>query len=526
LLIAAAGGAVFLIVVAVAFILWRFASAPKDDDKKAAEGQIPKGSVALAEVVPGDSWLFASVSGELWTAPGLESIRKEMGPFAEKEFQDKIGFPIADLERVSLFPVTSFAEGKKSQRTVVLVLVQTKRPFDQDVVGKALKELSKNESMKVEFITDQTFLLVPEALLPVYQGKKGKQKASGVLERALTAAATSKGLVLALDVPPEAVKDAEAAGKDFMPFLAPFLKTKSVFATFDITDRLRLSVSLGADDAGTAHEMKGAAAASVGFGTILLAQMAQQPDMAPFIKLGQQALKDLKFDVQDKEFTVAYETDPAALVKMAQSAVGEQMRLAGEKAIDVNNLRQLALAWQNYADAHKTFPPQTIGKGLSWRVAILPHIGQDNLYKLFKLDEPWNSPHNLKLLPLMPKVFELSKRRAEPGRTFYQTFVGPNTINKTPTTALGPLQIPDGTTNTLILAEASRAVEWTKPEDINVVAGGHVDLGGSDPVTFLAAFADGRVQRLRRNLDQQTLRWLIDPADGNAIPDLDGPGKK
>ena len=39
---------------------------------------------------------------------------------------------------------------------------------------------------------------------------------------------------------------------------------------------------------------------------------------------------------------------------------------------------------------------------LSWRVAILPGLEQGNLYKQFRLDEPWDSPHNLTLLPLMP----------------------------------------------------------------------------------------------------------------------------
>ena len=41
---------------------------------------------------------------------------------------------------------------------------------------------------------------------------------------------------------------------------------------------------------------------------------------------------------------------------------------------------------------------------LSWRVAILPFIDQDALFKEFKLEESWDSPHNLKLLPRMPTI--------------------------------------------------------------------------------------------------------------------------
>jgi hypothetical protein len=61
---------------------------------------------------------------------------------------------------------------------------------------------------------------------------------------------------------------------------------------------------------------------------------------------------------------------------------------------------------------------------LSWRVALLPYLDQNNLFNQFHLDEPWDSAHNKKLLSKMPKVF------APPGvktrqsfSTFYQVFV-------------------------------------------------------------------------------------------------------
>src|SRR5262249_55645747 len=42
---------------------------------------------------------------------------------------------------------------------------------------------------------------------------------------------------------------------------------------------------------------------------------------------------------------------------------------------------------------------------LSWRVALLPYLGEWDLYRKFKLDEPWDSPHNKALLPLMPEIY-------------------------------------------------------------------------------------------------------------------------
>jgi hypothetical protein len=38
---------------------------------------------------------------------------------------------------------------------------------------------------------------------------------------------------------------------------------------------------------------------------------------------------------------------------------------------------------------------------LSWRVKLLPYLEQDHLYRQFKLNEPWDSPHNQALLKEM-----------------------------------------------------------------------------------------------------------------------------
>ena len=85
-----------------------------------------------------------------------------------------------------------------------------------------------------------------------------------------------------------------------------------------------------------------------------------------------------------------------------------------ERARSMNNLRQLMLALHNYHDAHGHFPTDIRDKDgkplLSWRVHILPYIEQENLYRQFKLDEPWDSEHNKKLVKSMPKVFAVRGR--------------------------------------------------------------------------------------------------------------------
>ena len=53
--------------------------------------------------------------------------------------------------------------------------------------------------------------------------------------------------------------------------------------------------------------------------------------------------------------------------------------------------------------------------GLSWRVAVLPYLGEPEreLYQLFKLDEPWDSPANIQLVERMPSVFAPPKSRGK-----------------------------------------------------------------------------------------------------------------
>src|SRR5262249_61834200 len=69
-------------------------------------------------------------------------------------------------------------------------------------------------------------------------------------------------------------------------------------------------------------------------------------------------------------------------------------------------------------------------QGLSWRVALLPYLGEEKLYAQFRLDEPWDSPNNLPLLKRMPKVYELPGGPSDvpAGYTFYQVVVGPGAI--------------------------------------------------------------------------------------------------
>src|SRR5262245_25099565 len=86
------------------------------------------------------------------------------------------------------------------------------------------------------------------------------------------------------------------------------------------------------------------------------------------------------------------------------------------------NLEQIALAFHNYNDTFGTLPTNVLSKDntplLSWRVQILPFVEQDELYKQFTLDEPWDGEHNKALVAKMPKLYAPVRVKADPGKTF------------------------------------------------------------------------------------------------------------
>jgi DNA-directed RNA polymerase subunit RPC12/RpoP len=203
-----------------------------------------------------------------------------------------------------------------------------------------------------------------------------------------------------------------------------------------------------------------------------------------------------------------------------------------------NNLKQISLGMMNYHDQHQFFPPATLrasdqgipgifappqdlrGKPLfSWRVALLPYIEQGALYKEFRLNEPWDSEHNKKLLPRIPKTYLLPGETAGPdGLTKYQVFVGPQTMFEEGR-RITIASVQDGTSNTLLVVEAAKGVPWTKPEDLRFDPKGPLPpLGGRFRKGFTAAFADGHTTLIPKDTPETTLKALITRNGAEIVP--------
>lgn len=141
------------------------------------------------------------------------------------------------------------------------------------------------------------------------------------------------------------------------------------------------------------------------------------------------------------------------------------------------NMTALLLAIHNYHAATNRLPPfakdvdNTQRLGLSWRVYLLPFLGEGQLYEKFHMNEAWDSEHNLKLLPEIPDVY-----RGPVGAAVSDRDKGLTTLLAPTGKSLSFLggkdehafrQVIDGLSNTVAVVEARSelAVPWTKPVD-------------------------------------------------------------
>ncbi len=185
------------------------------------------------------------------------------------------------------------------------------------------------------------------------------------------------------------------------------------------------------------------------------------------------------------------------------------------------NMERIAEAFSSYSEKRNAFPPlyHASLKGpplLSWRVMLLPDLGYESLFQEFKLDEPWNSAHNKKLVAKIPPVYDLALKD---GKT---PFLGVQYADGVLRGRLpvSVVDVTDGLDRTLLAAHCGEdySVVWTQPLEL--------DIDKFDPLQSMSparwvAFADGTVKKLRDGMSERTFRALVTIDSGEKLTAAD-----
>jgi hypothetical protein len=504
------------------------------DDAKAA---LP---ADLARILP-DSFFIASINIDVvWNSEAAKGIReKALKSFPDlfQEFEKLVGVNITDIERI-----TMVMDGIRQNAEPVFVVATKKAVEPERVLKAALPErtekntdngtiyIGRDRERKAMAFIDGKVLVLGAAHAVESFVEKPASKKEGPLTPVLKAAAGKHALAAGMNPAPLAeVKDQLPA--DAEPF-KPLMEAKASLLTMDLTNKLTAELRgtfANAKDAENAEkaveELRKLLAGILGETIERTVKKGQEwARIVELLKLAETAVKNTKLQRTDATLlaSLTVETDLSVLNVALIEAV-QKVRDSARRMQSQNNLKQIALALHNYHDVNGAFPPAAVydknGKALySWRVLILPYIEQDNLFKEFHLDEPWDSEHNKKLLAQMPPVYRADEADAKKHLTRYLGFSGKDALFDG---AKGRrfADITDGTSNTLMVVEAAKGVPWSKPEDVPFGAGKLLPLvvnpkkGG-----FNAALCDGSVRFFPKTIKEEVMRLLVQINDGMPLP--------
>ncbi|TWU59339.1 Serine/threonine-protein kinase PknF [Rubripirellula tenax] len=214
-----------------------------------------------------------------------------------------------------------------------------------------------------------------------------------------------------------------------------------------------------------------------------------------------------------------------AIAIRSVSIAHTKAQAAVHEAESSNNLKRLAVGFLNFHYDYRKFPASACTKRdgsrgvndesqiqpFSWRVAILPYIGQENLFNQYRFDEPWDSETNLKLLDQMPSMYR-SPTAPQDQPTSHANYQGiANGAGAIGTDdGVKMRDIRDGTSNTLLIMETETSVPWTKPQDLD----GIPTFANTQALRY--ALAEGSVHSMMP-IDIDKLKALVTKDGGEIV---------
>ena len=536
--------------------------------------------------VPPDAALFIQIrAADLWATDPIKALRRafeERPGQLEKELREELGVPVTEVEKVTLVFRSIgglVGRGRGPSAPDLLIVTATKedslaavRAQAEQVAGKTFRRYKGRRDELIYFVNKRTYVRGQAEFIRAGIARAGKAETAGPLVRALKRAMDRHHLVVGLqlnaDTADELASSLDLADEGERRALAPLVAVRGGVLVADAGKETSAAVELSfPDTARAARELRAAqdAVALLRLRVLgsLLAHAEERLDQAlgspreENVALGilvlerlESALREVKAERRGSvvRLSARAATELAVLGKesktLARARLGDDWaKRARRRRLSANNLKQILLALHSFHDTDKRLPPAALcdpqsGKPvLSWRVALLPYLEQANLYRQFKLNEPWDGPNNKKLLEKIPPIYApVGVKTAKPYLTFYRAFVpakgtgatawSTQVTRRPPFGAFGgriPATFPDGTSNTIGVVEAGEAVPWTRPEPLVYNEKEPLPkLGGHFKDGFVVGMMDGSVAFIsRRALADpaavQDLRFMITANDGAPI---------
>ncbi|MBL8824943.1 MAG: DUF1559 domain-containing protein [Planctomycetia bacterium] len=490
---------------------------------------------------------------------------KQSGIEPFKEMEKMLGIGLDDIDSVTVYvEQPEIDNGRPKEPRRPHILISGRKPIAGDVVRKSLGdevattkfgkyELQQGKSMAYSLLDEKTLLLfsIPtgpqrvdqQYFLPYFTQLEAEVEVNKAMLESINLAVGGKYAgVAGFRIPEELSTLLQAEMNNVPPAATPFkalVKVQSGQVSLQFVDDSPNDIQLQVR--GRFQDEK---AAQAGLGSIKFAIAAAKMSVSSIVggnaaenKVTAQAITRLfeaiKTETKGSEVHLSYEANTPILMALLLPAI-QKVRVAANRTVSGNNMRQALIAMHNYYNDYDRLPDVVSmkeGKPLhSWRVHILPYVEYDQLYKQIKLDEPWDSEHNLKIFESVPipKIYDHPGQNEGANRkTYYKAFYSKPDKNPAAGFKLGArttfATMVDGTSNTIALVEAGPPVLWYKPEDIefdpNVPLPKMVSPWPDNRVQV--AFFDGHIQSLW--LGQKEDLWKASiTANGGEVVDRSG----
>jgi hypothetical protein len=199
-----------------------------------------------------------------------------------------------------------------------------------------------------------------------------------------------------------------------------------------------------------------------------------------------------------------------------------------------NNLKQIGIALHNYHDIHMMFPPGGFFGAddkmhHSWQTFVLPQIDRANLFNQIDFDVPWDDPRNTPTFQTEVPIYLFPGNGEAVGSGGLALSHYAGNLNVLPKVKMSrenhPLRISeiyDGTSNTMVAGEVGEGFKpWGSPANLRDPSlglnKGESSFGRASGDGAYLLFCDGSVEFVRNDVDQELLRRISLPSDGQPV---------